>query len=179
MIIIRTSQQSQTQESIGECTASRSAQTVPPCMTEEDINVAIRGQRRDHIKGVGHQITCVPSPSSTTASSSTNLPAPTLSQPDVIPEFVHHQIIRVLQSYHQYLQSYVSSVYLIFQLPLVPATSPFVPPQQGQPDDEHIDHDAVGPNNLGDSQFIYIYMTYIYIYIFSFRHLCVISQFYN
>ena len=128
MITIRTSQQSQTQESTGKCTASGSTQYAPPCMIEEDINVAVWGQHRGHMKGVRCQLTRLRGPSSAAASSLTNMPAPTLSQPDSILEFVHHQITWVLQSYHRYLQSYISSVYLGFQLPHVPPAPPFVPP---------------------------------------------------
>ena len=38
-------------------------------MTEEDINVAVWGQRHGHMKGVGRQLTYVPSPNSTTTGS--------------------------------------------------------------------------------------------------------------
>ena len=146
MITIKTLQQPKTQESTGKCIVSGSAQSTPLCMTGDDINVAVRGQRRGHRKGVGRQLTRVPSPSSTAAGSSTS----------------------VLQSYHQYLQSYISSVYSGFQLPPMPLALPFMPPQQGQPDDEHTDVDAAGPTNFGDSQDFFFYDLYVffpYIYI--------------
>ena len=56
MVNIRTTKQSQTHESIGECNASGSTQSVPPCMSKYDINSAVRGQHRGHLKGVGRQL---------------------------------------------------------------------------------------------------------------------------
>ena len=92
MITIRTSQQSQTQESTGECTTSGSAQFAPPRMTKDDINFSMRGQRRGHMKGVGRQLTRVTGPSSTAACSLNSVLAPTPSQSNAIPQFIHKQV---------------------------------------------------------------------------------------
>ena len=128
MIIIRTSHQSQTQKSTSKCTTLGSGQTAPPCMTKDDINVVVQGQHRGHIKGVKCQLPRVYGPSSTAGRSIDYCANPNPYRANAIPEFVHHQITGVLQSYHQYIQSYVSSVYPGFQLPPVPPTSLFVPP---------------------------------------------------
>ena len=80
MINVRTTQQSQTQESIGEHTLSVSTQSAQPCMTEYDINATV-SQRRGHLKGVGRQLTRMASlagASSTVAGSSTSIPGSTL-----------------------------------------------------------------------------------------------------
>ena len=92
MITIRTSHQSQTQKSIYECIALGSTQSVLPCMTNDDINFVVRGQRRGHIKEIRCQLTRVTSPSSAAAGSSTLVLAPTPSRPNGIPEFVHQQV---------------------------------------------------------------------------------------
>ena len=47
-------------------------------MTEEDINVVVRGQRRGHMKEVGHQLTRVSGLSSAAAGSLTNMLASTI-----------------------------------------------------------------------------------------------------
>ena len=79
MVNIRTTQQSQTQESTSEHTPSGSAQSTLPYITEYDINVVVRGQRRSHMKGVGCQLTCMASQagtSSVAADSLTSVPGP-------------------------------------------------------------------------------------------------------
>ena len=59
-------------------TPSGSAQSAPPCMTEYDINAAVRGQRRGHLKGVGRQLTRMASGAiSVHAGNSTSVPSPT------------------------------------------------------------------------------------------------------
>ena len=103
MINIKTMQQSQTRESIGEHTLLGSAQSVPPCMTEYDINSAVRGQHRGHLKWVGQQLTHMTSPvgasSAAAAGSSTSVPGPTPAEQTAIPELVHQQVTGMLQSY--------------------------------------------------------------------------------
>ena len=90
MIKIRTTLQSQTRESTGKHTPSGSEQSALPCMTEYDINTAVRGQRRGHLKGVGQQLThMTSSTSSAAASSSTSVPSLTLAEQAVIPELIH------------------------------------------------------------------------------------------
>ena len=134
MINIRTSQHSQTHESTGECTLSRSAQSALQCMSEYDFNSAVRGQRRGHMKGVWRQLTSVKKqagPSSATAGSLASVRGPTSSQPTTFPEFIHQQVTWMIQSYHQYFYSYMSSGMLGFQLPPIVSMPPFVPPQQG------------------------------------------------
>ena len=54
MVNIRTMQQPQIQESTGECTPSGPAQSALPCITEYNINFAVRSQRRGHLNGVRH-----------------------------------------------------------------------------------------------------------------------------
>ena len=69
-------------------------------MTKYDINVAVKGQRRGHMKGVGRQFTRIASQasaSSTADGNSTSIPGPTSIQPIVIPELVHQQVTRMLQ----------------------------------------------------------------------------------
>ena len=159
-------QQSQTQESTGDCTPSGSPQSALPCITEYGINFAVKGKRCGHMKGVGRQLTRMSSQTgacSVAISSSTSVPSPTFAQPTAIPKFT-----RMIQSYHQYLQSYVSSVMSGFQLPLMSQILPMplimpliIPPQQGpvpeQPDDEETDGDDGGPANLGANQGIFIF----------------------
>ena len=122
IINIRIMQQSQTQEFTGECTGSATAQSAPPCMSEYKINYAVKGQRHCHTKRVGSQLRGMdkqagPS-SSIAAGSSTSANAPTPSQSTVIPEFVHRHVQGLITSYHQYFQSYMSSV--IVRLSVVP-----------------------------------------------------------
>ena len=104
MINIRTMQQSQTQESTSECTGSVTAQSAPPCISEYEINYAVKGQWRGHTKGVEHQLRCTnkqAGPSSSVAiGSSTSVLAPTSTQPTVIPKFVHQQVQGLIMSYH-------------------------------------------------------------------------------
>ena len=100
MINIRTMQQLQTRESIGEHTPSGSAQSAPPYMTDYDINVTVRGQRRGHLKGVGQQLIRMASGTSSTATgSSTWILGPTPTQQAAIPDLVHQQVTGMLQSY--------------------------------------------------------------------------------
>ena len=104
MINIRIKQQSQTQESTGEHTPSGSTQSAPPCMTEYNINAAVRGHYRGHLKGAGWQLTHMTScASSVVAGSSTSVPSPTPTQQVSIPDLVHQQVTWMLQSYQQYL----------------------------------------------------------------------------
>ena len=58
MVNIKTTQQSQIQESIGDNASSSSPHFAPHIlMTKRDINITVRGQRRGHMKGAGHQLT--------------------------------------------------------------------------------------------------------------------------
>ena len=104
MVNIRTTQQSQTHESTGECNASGSAQSALPCVSEYDINSTMRDQRRGLLKGFGLQLAGttkqVGSTSSVAASSSTSVTGPTSSQPAGIFELVHQQFQRLMMSYH-------------------------------------------------------------------------------
>ena len=96
MINIRMTQQSQTQESTGECTLSGPVQPAPLCMTEYDINAAVKGQHRGHLKGVRRQLTRMASPasaSSATPGSSTLVPSPTPAEQTTILELVHQQVM--------------------------------------------------------------------------------------
>ena len=114
MINIRTMQQLQTQESTSECTRLVSTQSVQPCLSEYEINSTVRGERRGHTKGVGHQLKRLdkqvgPS-SSAPASSSSSIRASTSSQPIVNSKFMQQKVQGMIQLYHQYLQSYMSTV---------------------------------------------------------------------
>ena len=111
MINIRTTQQSQTQESTGECTLSG------PVQSEYDITAAMRGQCHGHLKGVRRQFTRMASlvgASSVAAGSSTLVPGPTPAEETEIPELVYQQVTRMFQLYQQYLQSLVAQVLLDF-----------------------------------------------------------------
>ena len=105
-------------------------------MTEYDINAAVRGQCRGHMKGVRRQLTRMTSPagsSSTAAGSSTLVPDPTPAEQTTITKLVHQQVTGMLQSYQQYLHSLVAQILSGFQLPPMPTMPmlPIVPPQQG------------------------------------------------
>ena len=160
MVNIRTTQQSQTQQSqTHESTASSSSpHSAPPAlMTERDINITVRGQRRGHIKGVGRMLTRLGSQagasSAAPSTSSVRGPSSTHDQSTPIPDLVHQQVTELVQHYHDYMQAYVSQHVPGFQLP--PISSMPRPPQgpaQDQPrDDDNTDGDDQGPTDLGSS----------------------------
>ena len=71
-------------------------------MTEYDINAAMRGQHRGHLKGVGCQLTSMASPanpSSAAAGNLTSVPGSTPAKQAAIPELVYQQVTGMLQSY--------------------------------------------------------------------------------
>ena len=65
-------QQSQTQEAIDEHAPSGSPQSIPPAMTECDINIIVRRQRCGHMKGVGHLLTRLGSQADASSSATPN-----------------------------------------------------------------------------------------------------------
>ena len=92
IITIRALQLSQTQEFIGECTGAGPAQSTPPTMIEMNINSVVKGQCRGHLKGVGCQLSRVPSSSSTATSASTS----TLVYPPIVPPEYWGEFTRIL-----------------------------------------------------------------------------------
>ena len=94
MVNIRTTQQSQTQESTGDNASSSSPHSAPPAlMTERDINITVRGQRHGHMKGVGRQLTRLGSQagasSATPSTSSVRGPSSTPAQSAPFPVLVY------------------------------------------------------------------------------------------
>ena len=125
MVNISATQQSQTQQSTSDNASSSSPHSAPPTlMTERDINITVRGQRRGHMKGVRRQLTCLGSQagasSATPSTSSIRGPSFTPGQSTPMPVLVHQQLSELMQHYHEYMQAYVTQHVLGFQLPPMP-----------------------------------------------------------
>ena len=185
---MRTTQQSQTQQSqTHESTASSSSpHSAPPAlMTERDINMTVRGQRRGHIKRVGRMLTrlgsqagassAAPSTSSLRGSSSTH------DQSTPILDLVHQLVTELVQSSHEYMYAYISQHVPSFQLhPILPMPRPPQGSTQDQPhDDDNADGDDQGPTDLGSSQVIqYIVDTFYIVQNFFFLLFYYLRQYY-
>ena len=102
MVNIRTTQQSQTQESTSDNASSSSPHSAPPTlMTERDINITIRRQRRGHMKGVKRLLTRLGSQAGASAvAPSTSFvrgPSSTPDQSALIPDLVHQHLTGLVQ----------------------------------------------------------------------------------
>ena len=99
MVNIRTTQQSQTQESTASSSSPHSA--LPALMTERDINITIRGQRPGHMKGVKRLLTRLGSQAGASAvAPSTSFvrgPSSTPDQSALIPDLVHQHLTGLVQ----------------------------------------------------------------------------------
>ena len=151
MVTMRLSQQQSQGLSTAECTGTSSAQSAPARVNEDEINSAIRGQRRGHMKGVGRLLKGsakqAGSTSSTAAGSSTSVPAFASSQAAADSSFTREQMQGMFDQYHQMLQATLANVLPGFQLPPVPHLVP--PPRPDQADQQNADDSS--QENDGES----------------------------
>ena len=83
-------------------------------MTECDINITVRGQRRDHMKGVGRLLKHLGSQAGASSFATPNSTSSVLglsstpAESALISDLIHQQVTGVMQSYHEYMQAYVS-----------------------------------------------------------------------
>ena len=129
-------------------------------MTKCDINITIRGQCCGHMKGVRRLLTCLGSQAGASSATSNNTSSvlgssSTPAQLAPISDLTHQQVTGLVQSYHEYMQAYMSQHVFDFQLHPLSSTPPIVPPPQGlaqeQPDADNTDGDDYGPTELGAS----------------------------